>query len=73
MSALSKMKDLFRWSYDYDDEGNPITRADGNVNGHDVQVIQQEGSSWCTVFVDGTPAHLPDSQALGHITAKVRR
>jgi len=73
MDVLAKIKGSFRWSYDYDSEGYPITRADGTLNGHDVQIIQEDGSKMCTVFVDGQPVLLHEDRVQGHITAKVRR
>ena len=44
-----------------------------SIQNLDVQIIQEDGSNWCTVFVDGTPAHMPEDRVQGHITAKVRR
>lgn len=73
MDVLAKIKGSFRWSYDYDSEGYAITRADGTLNGHDVQIIQEDGSKMCTVFVDGEPVLLHEDRVQGHITAKVRR
>lgn len=73
MDMLKTIKGAFRWGHYYNDEGYAELRADGKLNGHDVQIIQEEGSSMCTVFVDGTPAHLPEGRVEGHITSKVRR
>lgn len=72
MTLMQQIQNAFV-AADYNDDGYIERNARLDIDGHDVQVIHEQGSSMFTVFVDSDCAVLPAERVEGWITARLRR
>ena len=57
---------------DYNGDGYEERNARLDIQGHDVQVVHEQGSKMFTVFVDGDCAVLTKDRVEGWISARLR-